>query len=245
MEFEDSSLSGGYDLVTFGVAGGTRISSRTSAVVGKLSTNSSDGETKSTVVALTAASKAAGKLISIVEIAKRELVARGFKVYQYNALSSRMTEIPRRTKRAQDGEVPVAANAEASESDDAFEAMGAVQETGTKKRNVPLMTVYLSTASVKELKTAFGYGCASRSYYGSVLTESQRTDMKWGGEVHDPYQAKEGTPYGNHDSSPLRQARFQDRSCKDFTYGFLRLETLRRRIRVCFSMTKRFSQVRV
>lgn len=177
MAFEESSLSGRYDLVTFGVGGGTQISSRTSAVVGKLSTAPSDGEAKPTVVSLTAASRAAGKLISIVEIAKRELVARGVKVYQYNALSSRMTDIPRQNKRTQEGEVPVVANAAESESDDAFEVMGGVQENGTKKRNVPVMTVYLSTASVKELKTAFGYGCSSQCCYWFVLTELQRTDM--------------------------------------------------------------------
>lgn len=179
MAFEQSSLSGRYDLVTFGVVGGTQISSRTSAVVGKLSTTpSTDGETKPTVIALTATSKVGGKLISIVEIAKRELVARGIKVFQYNALSSRMTDIPRHPKSTQNGDVPGPANAEESGSDDAFEVMGAAEENGTKKRNVPVMTVYLSTGSVKELKTAFGYGYSSRCWYGSVLTELQRTDMK-------------------------------------------------------------------
>ncbi|KAI5360000.1 hypothetical protein Slin15195_G118620 [Septoria linicola] len=153
MAFEDSSLSGRYVLVNLGVAQGTQISSRTSAVVGKL-TASSDGGTKSTVVALTAASKAAGKLISIVEIAKRELATKGVKAFQYNALSSRMTDVPRRRPGLENGDAE--SGAEDNDSDDAFEVMGQAQESDMKKRNVPLMTIYLSTASVKELKLAFG-----------------------------------------------------------------------------------------
>lgn len=168
MEFEESSLRGIYDLVTLGVAGGTQISSRTSAVLAKLlsTTTTGDETTKTSIVALTATSKAASKLISIVEIAKRELLARGQKVYQYNALGSRMTEIPRRTHVET---VVAAGNPAEEESDeseeDAFEVMGGVVATAApgqeseemKKRNIPTLKIYLSTVSVKELKLAFGY----------------------------------------------------------------------------------------
>lgn len=167
MEFEESSLRGMYDLVTLGVAGGTQISSRTSAVLAKLlsTTTTGDETTKTSIVALTATSKAASKLISIVEIAKRELLARGQKVYQYNALGSRMTEIPRRTHV----ETVVTAGNPAEESDeseeDAFEVMGGgvaaaapgQESEEMKKRNIPTLKIYLSTVSVKELKLAFGY----------------------------------------------------------------------------------------
>lgn len=169
MEFEESSLRGMYDLVTLGVAGGTQISSRTSAVLAKLlsTTTTGDETTKTSIVALTATSKAASKLISIVEIAKRELLARGQKVYQYNALGSRMTEIPRRTHVET---VVTAGNPAEEESDeseeDAFEVMGGggvaaaapgQESEEMKKRNIPTLKIYLSTVSVKELKLAFGY----------------------------------------------------------------------------------------
>lgn len=154
MAFEESSLSGRYVLVNLGVASGTQISSRTSTVVGKLTASGDDG-TNLTVIALTAASKAAGKLISIVEIAKRDLATKGVKVFQYNSLSSRLTNIPRHKAGVGCGDAE--AVGEENDSDDAFEVMGQAQESDTKKRNVPVMTIYLSTASVKELKLAFGY----------------------------------------------------------------------------------------
>ncbi|GIZ44211.1 hypothetical protein CKM354_000741500 [Cercospora kikuchii] len=173
MAFEESSLQGKYALEKFGVASGTQISSRTSAVVGKLvmMTTRQDDTTAAAlpvVVAITATSpKAAGKLISIVEIAKRDLVARGVPVYQYSALNSRLDEIPRRgnhgdnkIKRGEKG--PNAATGggggeqDDESSDDAFEVMGQAQGSETKKRNVPVLTVYLATVSVKELKVAFG-----------------------------------------------------------------------------------------
>lgn len=166
MEFEESSLRGMYDLVTLGVAGGTQISSRTSAVLAKLlsTTTTGDETTKTSIVALTATSKAASKLISIVEIAKRELLARGQKVYQYNALGSRMTEIPRHVETVVTAGNPAEEESDESE-EDAFEVMGGVvaaaapgqESEEMKKRNIPTLKIYLSTVSVKELKLAFGY----------------------------------------------------------------------------------------
>ncbi|PPJ59187.1 hypothetical protein CBER1_03070 [Cercospora berteroae] len=172
MALEESSLQGKYALEKFGVASGTQISSRTSAVVGKLvmMTTHQDDTTAAAlpvVVAITAASpRAAGKLISIVEIAKRDLVARQVPVYQYAALGSRLDEIPRRgnhgdnkTKRGEKGRTAATGGGgeqDDESSDDAFEVMGQAQGSETKKRNVPVLTVYLSTVSVKELKVACG-----------------------------------------------------------------------------------------
>ncbi|CAK1362967.1 hypothetical protein CB0940_04891 [Cercospora beticola] len=172
MAFEEPSLQGKYAMEKFGVASGTQISSRTSAVVGKLvmMTTRQDDTTAAAlpvVVAITATSpKAAGKLVSIVEIAKRDLVARKVPVYQYSALSSRLDDIPRhgnngddKTKRGEKGSSATAGGGgeqDDESSDDAFEVMGQAQGSETKKRNVPVLTVYLSTVSVKELKVAFG-----------------------------------------------------------------------------------------
>lgn len=158
MSFSESSLQDRYDLVNLSVAGGTQISSRTSTVISKLTSSSNNNNNeevqKPIIIALTASAKTAGKLISIAEIAKREITAKRGTVFQYNALSSKMVEIPRRTKKGthrgaeQEGDEV--------ESDDAFEVMGAVPESETVKRNVPVMTVYLSSVSVKELKDAYG-----------------------------------------------------------------------------------------
>ena len=128
------------------VSSSTQISSRTSAVAKHLESNGEGGKT--TIVALTAASKASSKLISIAEIAKRELVAKGVKIFQYNALSSKMVEMPRKSRRK--------VGEDADESDDAFEVMGEQEDNGMIKRKVPVMTIYLAKTPVKELKTAYG-----------------------------------------------------------------------------------------
>lgn len=121
------------------------------------------------LITLTAQAKTANKLISIVEIVKREARKANprHKVFQYTELTSKMIEIPRnppardKAKTAvgdkasldQDdgGEVP-------NEEDEAFETMPEPQSHGStmKLRRIPVLTAYLAAASVRELKVAFG-----------------------------------------------------------------------------------------
>ena len=149
MQFNEALLSQKCNLVKLSVAGSTQISTRTATVIAKLSPASDDG--KPVIVVLTAKARVASKLISIVEIAKRELAAKAQNFFQYNALMSEMTEIERVANNATDGPIP-----DTSDLDEAFETMGAQDETGLKKRLVPIIRIYLSTVSVKELKNAFG-----------------------------------------------------------------------------------------
>ncbi|KXT06902.1 hypothetical protein AC578_7120 [Pseudocercospora eumusae] len=146
MTIDEKALKTTYNLVNLSmVSSSTQISTRTSAVAKNLDASSSSSSGQETIVVLTAASKAASKLISIAEIAKRDFVAKGEEIFQYNALSSKMLEMPRKL-----GEN------DAEESDDAFEGMGAKEEDGMVKRKVPVLTIYLATTSVKELKAAYG-----------------------------------------------------------------------------------------
>jgi hypothetical protein len=156
-----------------------------------------DAKDQITIMALTAPNpKAAGKLISVVEIVKRELQrrtkgseggtgsnAKGKGWWQYTQLKSVVREVPREVKRAakkggEEGTVGNGGkNAEEDNDDeeDAFEPVpkpaakrkrdGEAAETNAesnggdstmKKRAMPILTVYLSTAPVKELKMAFG-----------------------------------------------------------------------------------------
>ena len=101
---------------------------------------------------MTAKSRSANKLVSIVEIAKRELLSKGVKCFQYNVLSSQMIEIERKTKVPVDSVDAGAAKQGDEESDDTFEVMDSGNGTGPKKRSVPIMTTYLSSSPVKELK---------------------------------------------------------------------------------------------
>ena len=142
MEVNEAALLQKYYLVKLQVAGSTQISKSTTIIISNLGTPPSNG--KPVIVVLTAKARYANKLISIVEIAKRELVAIETKNYQYNTLSSEMTEIARVSKKSgQEGN---------DDSDDAFETTGAPNLTGPKKRAVPIMRTYLSTTSVRALK---------------------------------------------------------------------------------------------
>lgn len=145
MALEELKLSTGQDLINLNIASGTQISTRTADIVRNLKASPAK------IVRLSTKSRNAGKLISIVEIAKRELKAQGVEVFQYNALSSETVEVERKKAGVADGARDV------SDDDDAFETMGAKELQGMKKRVVPVMTTYLSTESVAELKARFGY----------------------------------------------------------------------------------------
>ena len=146
MDVDESSLAQKYTFVKLNISGSTQISKATTTVVSKIGIPSVDE--KPIIIVLTAKARYANKLISVVEIAKRESAASSAKYFQYNALSSEMTEVARDSKRSeQEGE---------DESDDAFETMGAPNLTSTKKRAVPIMKTYLCAASIRELKNAYG-----------------------------------------------------------------------------------------
>lgn len=151
MAFNNASLQTTHNLVELSVSSHHEISNRTSAVISRLqNSEQSPDDQKTVVVKLTAKAKAAGKLISIVEIAKRQLASEGIKCFQYTALDSEIIEIERHPKNHKQDIVGE------DESDDAFETMGEVKPSATKKRSMPVLTIYLSRASVKELKIAYG-----------------------------------------------------------------------------------------
>ena len=154
MAIDESALAQKYNVITLSVTSSTQISSRAVAVIEKLQ-STSNGD-KPDVFVLQSKARTASKLISIVEIAKRELAKKGHKCFQYNALSSEMIEIEREPKRGANESKDGAAGPNESESDDAFETMGAEPKTGTKKRLIPALTTYLCATSVKELKNAYG-----------------------------------------------------------------------------------------
>ncbi|KAK4610447.1 hypothetical protein CLAFUW4_13733 [Fulvia fulva] len=160
MTLDEGSLQAKYDLVNLSVITSTQISSRTLAVLAQFSPSGHEIENndpatiaaagnnngRPVIVALTARANATNKLISIVEIAKRELTSKKVKCFQYNALGSEIVEIERKSKSGNDE----------SESDDAFETMGAVPLSEKKKRSMPVMTVYLAITPIRELRLAYG-----------------------------------------------------------------------------------------
>lgn len=158
MDVDEALLSQKYDLVKVHVTGSTQISKATVTIISKLGTPSA--KDKQVIVMLTAKARSANKLISVVEIAKRELATSDTKYFQYNALGSELIETARKPKNSADGVEPPTKEGD-DESDDAFEAMGTPNLTGPKKMAVPVMTTYLSTTSVRELKAVYGLGSSS------------------------------------------------------------------------------------
>ncbi|KAH0285895.1 hypothetical protein M436DRAFT_79070 [Aureobasidium namibiae CBS 147.97] len=136
-------LSTKYAVLQLSVISSSSISNRTTSLINHIKSIPADN--KPALVALHAKAAVANKLISIVEIAKRELKDNDQKVYQYNILGSELIQSTPAPKDAVDQDAM-------SDNEPAFEKT----EGKHAVRNVPTMTIYLSLASVKELKQAYG-----------------------------------------------------------------------------------------
>ncbi|CAD0091412.1 unnamed protein product [Aureobasidium vineae] len=138
-------LSAKYTVLQLSVISSSSISNRTTSLIAHI--KSTPGDSKPAIVALHAKAPVANKLISVVEIAKRDLKENGLKVYQYNSLGSELIQsTPSATKDATNQDA-------VSDDEPAFEKI----EQRTAVRNVPTMTTYLSLVPIKELKQAYGY----------------------------------------------------------------------------------------
>ncbi|EME84023.1 uncharacterized protein MYCFIDRAFT_207137 [Pseudocercospora fijiensis CIRAD86] len=154
MALDSTTLHNKYNLLNLSISSSTKISSRTTAITKHLSSQNSDSkENKKALIALTAPSKTASKSISIAEISKREFLAKGEKCFQYNALSSKMVEMPRKG-HVEDEE-------EDDDDDEAFELLHEKDEDDERmvkrKRKVPVLTIYLAKSSVKDVTRVTGW----------------------------------------------------------------------------------------
>jgi hypothetical protein len=137
-------LSARYTVLQLSVISSSSISNRTTSLISHVKSTPEDN--KPAVVALHAKAPVVNKLISIVEIAKRDLKDNGQKVYQYNALGSELVQSTPAAKPATEQDAM-------SDDEPAFEKT----EQKTTVRSVLTMTTYLSLTSVKELKQAYRY----------------------------------------------------------------------------------------
>ena len=151
---DEAALFHTYELSKLNVLSSTQMSRRASAVITKFEASYTNG--KPIIVELKAKARVANKLISIVEIAKRDLAAKNIECFQYNALKSEMIEIERSPKKPPNSVVEDATKTKDgnSDSEDAFETMRP-NEDGLKKRLLPVMRIYLSSVSVNELKAHY------------------------------------------------------------------------------------------
>jgi hypothetical protein len=173
MAFDDITLSETHDITRLSIQSNTQISAKVTNVISKLSpsADSTTNASKPPLIILRAQSRWASKLISIVEIAKRNLDSTdsngsGAKILQYSSLSSEIIEIERKPKtKGLGATLPEGEDDDDDDDDGAFQTMGAAapaaaageDEGGMKKRAVPVLTVYLAAKPVKALRSEFGW----------------------------------------------------------------------------------------
>lgn len=154
---ENLNLDTKYNILRLNVISSNSIQSRTVSLVEHLRQESASQKTA--IASLRAKASVANKLISAIEIAKRDLSQNNEKVYQYNALTSEMANVKSAKSRVAEGgrsgndDGGDGDAAAAQEEDEAFEPLEQKDET----EEVPVLTIYLSLVSIKELRDAHGF----------------------------------------------------------------------------------------
>lgn len=145
----ESSLDSTYNVLRLGVASGNKIANRTSQVVKHLLQPAGE---KKAITSLRAKAPVANKLISAVEIAKRDLAQNGHKVYQYSVLSMETVTVREKQPVSKYGQQTRSDGGSEEEEEDAFEVMGEKEKT----QQMPVLNIYLSLVSIKELRLVHG-----------------------------------------------------------------------------------------
>lgn len=144
----DMLLGDEADITSGNVHSSNKISKQASRIITHFSIkNSPHDKARTLVMPITADAAVANKLVSIVEIAKRELAKNGHKIYQYNVLASRTIDVKLKAVNGDSG---------TASDEDAFEAIKPI----LKKQTIPTMTIYICSAPIRRLKDAYGYAVA-------------------------------------------------------------------------------------
>ncbi|KAK5110735.1 hypothetical protein LTR62_005612 [Meristemomyces frigidus] len=147
------------NLSTHRILSSTKISPLVTKILSTLTQQTHDqGNEKPALLRLTAHPKASAKLITIVEISKRQLALTGTSCYQYTALSSQLIDIPRQKPSTNNtaGSTRAEPDSDPEDPDDvAFEIMPPPGGQ-TKKRSVPVLSIYLSARPVREWRIEYG-----------------------------------------------------------------------------------------
>ncbi|KAI9739428.1 MAG: hypothetical protein M1818_005116 [Claussenomyces sp. TS43310] len=158
-------LSFTHDVTSMNIISSSKVEAKVTRILDVLSSFSFAPTSKPSIVLLCAKASTASKMITIVEIAKRELALKGLRWYQYNRLEQTMAE-----KRAEKVTTiwgrEVAADLDedldmTAKSDSAFETLKTPLERAIegrpKVRAIPFMSIYLSRVPVEKLMAAYGY----------------------------------------------------------------------------------------
>ena len=157
-----------YSFAIVAIKSHSKINSKVKAMIQHMSRfDFMDLTIKPGVVALDAGASDASKLITTIEILKKDIFEnnRSGKWYQYNRVASELVQIPRKFSKM---DMPVRGRAPAQDDEDAMD-LGALSiadaaasatnnqvNTDTKSRAMPMMTIYMSRVPVPELRQEFG-----------------------------------------------------------------------------------------
>ncbi|KAH8596361.1 hypothetical protein B0O99DRAFT_685889 [Bisporella sp. PMI_857] len=151
----------GYDVTSMNIISSSHIQQKTTRAISFLASYPS---TPSRVIHLNAKAKVAAKMITIVEIAKREIAKDGGKWFQYNKVES-VLERKAPEKEKEEGSGEKKGNEEGSgekeeQEEEPFEVMKTPFERSIegkpKVRGVPIMSIYLSRVRIERLRREFG-----------------------------------------------------------------------------------------
>jgi hypothetical protein len=169
-----------YEIVDMNIISSSQIQSKVTRILETLSNFSFVAPTKPSIVMIHAKAPVASKLISIVEIAKREIQKVGGKWYQYSGLEQTIIQPGKQSAVMKGPGFTLGSKSEgATEAmDEEGESQSVDGETGfetmktpleralegkPKIRAVPVMTIYLSRIGIDSLKKAFGFVSRSKS----------------------------------------------------------------------------------
>lgn len=137
-----------YDLLSINVISSTQIANRVAAILAHLKLQNAAEATKTPLVSLKARSRVINKLITIVEIAKRQSNAENVKIYQYNEMGSELVAVKTNSDKA-------AAGADIDHATDEEPAFQTMPEPD-KMHHSPTLSIYLSRVPIDALKRMYG-----------------------------------------------------------------------------------------
>lgn len=145
-----------HNVLRLKIISSSQISSRVTSVLKHLQAEqgkqASESPAKPALAVLTAQGTTTNKLVSVVEIVRRQLVTDGgAKLYQYNRLES--VEVPEKHASA----AAAKANHAGGEGEDDEAAFETLVLPSERQRVVPVLTVYLCCDPVAALRKLYGY----------------------------------------------------------------------------------------
>lgn len=186
-----TSLLALYELHNMKVISSSKIQTKVSTIVETLGSFSFVAATKPNIVFLRAKAPVSSKLITIVEITKREIAKAGGKWYQYNSLGQTLAVQEKKSKAVKStgftlgGKIDVETHdMDLDDKDDSQSIEDDETIFGTMKtpleraiegkpkvQAIPLMAIFLSRIRIDALKIAYGLV----NYFASVTNVRQRT----------------------------------------------------------------------